>query len=69
METVSLIDKSTKESHLDGLIDIMVVMGIAKRDELFMRAWNEACLLLSNDEEKIRDMETRVINRAKGFSK
>ena len=68
MKTVSMIDKSTPEKYLDGLTMVMVTMGIAGRTNMFMKAWNEACLLVNNDEAKMREVEDRIVAISQGFS-
>jgi len=68
MKTESMIDTSTPEKHLDSLTMIMVTMGIAGREDLFMKAWNEACDLVNNDKAKMREVETRIVAITQGFS-
>ena len=61
MKTESMIDTSTPEKHLDSLTMIMITMGIAGREDLVMKAWNQACDLVNNDKAKMREVEKRII--------
>lgn len=75
MKTVSLIDTSTFESHLDGLIGMAAIMGIAQRFELYKDAWRNIVelvntredLTLEEKEGVLKDAETNLGERVNGF--
>ena len=66
-ETVSMIDTSTPEKHLEGLTYVMVTMGIAKRHDMFKIAWEQACELVNWDKAKMEEVEARIQEIAQNF--
>ena len=63
----SMVDTSTPETHLEGLTQIMVTMGIAKRDDMFEMAWKQAGELVNWDKAKMEEVETRIQEIAQAF--
>ena len=75
MKTVSLIDTSTFETHMDGLIGMMSIMAVAQREELYQRAWQDIVKLVNTKDELdddakqefLKDVEKRLKERVEGF--
>ena len=75
MKTVSLIDTSTFETHMDGLIGMMSIMAVAQREELYQRAWQDIVKLVNTKDELdddakqefLVDVEKRLKERVEGF--
>ena len=51
MKTVSLIDTSSFESHMDGLVGMMSIMAIAQRDAEYNRAWQNIVDLVNTRDD------------------
>ena len=75
MKEISLIDTTTFESHLDGLIGMMAIMAIAQREELFKKSWGNIVELVNTREDLtleekqgvLKDAETNLGERVNGF--
>ena len=75
MKTVSLIDTSTFETHMDGLIGMMSIMAVAQREELYRKAWQDIVALVNTrgdldldaKQEFLKDVEERLKERVEGF--
>ena len=63
-KTVSLIDKSTFDSHVDGLVGMMSIMAIAQRDKLVTTRED---LTLEEKQEVIDGATATLTNRVDGF--
>ena len=63
-KTVSLIDKSTFESHVDGLVGMMSIMAIAQRDKLYTQAWEELVTLVNTRDDLTLEEKREVIDGA-----
>ena len=75
MKPVSLIDTSTFETHMDGLIGMMSIMAVAQREELYQRAWQDIVKFVNTKDELdddakqefLKDVEKRLKERVEGF--
>ena len=76
-KTISLIDTSTFETHLDGLLGMYMMMAIAQRKEACDMAWKNVVELVNtrddlDDEarmELLRGAAKRLEEDADGFVK
>jgi|2_EtaG_2_1085320.scaffolds.fasta_scaffold10215_5 hypothetical protein len=64
MKTVSMIDTSSFESHMDGLVGMMAVMAIAQRTELYNKAWQDIVDLVDAREDLSPEGKQDVMNEA-----
>lgn len=75
MKTVSLIDTSSFESHVDGLVGMASIMAIAQRDKLYTQAWEELVTLvntrddltLEGKQEVLEEAQSNLKDRVEGF--
>ena len=64
MKTVSMIDTSSFESHVNGLVGMMSIMAIAQRDEHFEKAYKDLVDLVNTREDLTLDEKQEVVDKA-----
>tara|TARA_R110002020_G_scaffold49066_2_gene140005 strand:+ start:1732 stop:2085 length:354 start_codon:yes stop_codon:yes gene_type:complete len=64
MRKISLLDTSTFESHMDGLVGIMAIFAIAKRDNLYRQAWKEIVGLVNTRDDLTLEEKMKVLEEA-----
>ena len=64
MKEISLLDTSTFESHLDGLVGVMSIMAIAQREELYHQAWENIVELVNTREDLTLEEKYGVLKDA-----
>jgi|TARA_R110000796_G_scaffold8939_6_gene30762 hypothetical protein len=64
MKTVSLIDTSSFESHVDGLVGMMSIMAIAQRDEHFEKAYKDLLDLVNTRDDLTLEEKQEVMDKA-----
>ena len=75
MKTISLIDTSTFETHMDGLIGMASIMAVAQRKSLYLEVWEQVVDLVNTrddldldaKQELLKDVEKRLRERVEGF--
>ena len=75
MKTVSLLDTSSFESHIDSLVGMMTVMAVAQRTELYNKAWEDIVdlvntrddLTLEGKQEVLEEAQSNLKDRVEGF--
>lgn len=74
-KTVSMIDTSSFESHMDGLVGMMSIMAIAQVDDLYNKAWQDIVdlvntrddLTLEGKQEVLEEAQSNLKDRVEGF--
>ena len=75
MKTVSMIDTSSFESHMNGLVGMASIMAVAQREETYLKAWENIVdlvntrddLTLEEKQEVVDNTYTDLKSRVDGF--
>ena len=75
MKTVSMIDTSSFESHMNGLVGMASIMAVAQREETYLKAWENIVdlvntrddLTLEEKQEMVDEAQVNLKNRVDGF--